>query len=461
MRRRRFGDLFEQVASLGNLFAAAKKALRGRGLKMPAVAFAADLETEVVALSHELRSGSYRPGAYHYFEIFEPKRRLVAAAPFRDRVVHHAICRVIEPIWERRFIADTYACRPGKGTHAALRRARALSRQYPWALSCDIQRYFPSVNHEVLMGTLTRVIADERLLSLIRLILASHVPGDHGAGGAVVPEGEAGSLAGGTGLPIGNLTSQFFANVMLDPFDHFVTEVVRPGGYVRYMDDILVFGQSRSELRAIGTRLRDRLAGFALNIHPDKYRLTRTAAGVDFVGFTVFADGRIRLREKSLKNFRRRYRRLLAGVKRGHVKPASVTASVKSWVAHARPSPQRATPGGPARQTPQVGNHCLRAGGPGWRAVGGMTGSSRGLRGGNWNNNAFNLSSSNRNTNDPSNENNNNGFRLASPCRLTQARSGGVREVSSGRSVGSASCQGLLRPPVRHEFHGCHIERGR
>lgn len=336
MRRRRFGDLFERVASLGNLFAAAKKALRGRGLKMPAVAFAADLETEVVALAHELRSGSYCPGAYHYFEIFEPKRRLVAAAPFRDRVVHHAICRVIEPIWERRFIADNYACRPGKGTHAAMRRARALARQDPWALSCDIQRYFPSVSHEVLMGTLTRVIADERLLSLIRLILASHVPGDHGAGGEVAPEGESSSPAGGTGLPIGNLTSQFFANVMLDPFDHFVTEVVRPGGYVRYMDDFLVFGQSRAELRAIGTRLRDRLAGIALNIHPDKYRLTRTAVGVDFVGFTVFADGRIRLREKSLKNFRRRYRRLLAGVKRGHVKPASVTASVKSWVAHAR-----------------------------------------------------------------------------------------------------------------------------
>ena len=180
MRRRRFGDLFEQGASLGNLFAAAKKALRGRGLRMPAVAFAADLETEVVALAHELRSGTYCPGTYHYFEIFEPKRRLVAAAPFRDRVVHHAICRVIEPILERRFIADNYACRPGKGTHAAMRRARALARQDPWALSCYIQRYFPSVNHEVLMGTLTRVIADERLLSLIRLILASHVPGDHG-----------------------------------------------------------------------------------------------------------------------------------------------------------------------------------------------------------------------------------------------------------------------------------------
>jgi RNA-directed DNA polymerase len=336
MRRRRFGDLFEQVVSLGNLFAAAKKALRGRGLKMPAVAFAADLETEVVALSHELRSGSYRPGAYHYFEIFEPKRRLVAAAPFRDRVVHHAICRVIEPIWERRFIAHNYACRPGKGTHAAMRRARALARQHPWALACDIQRYFPSVSHEVLMSTITRVIADEELLALIRLILASHAPATDGSGGKIAPAGESGSLAGGTGLPIGNLTSQFFANVMLDPFDHFVTEVVRPGGYVRYMDDFLLFGASRGHLRELGEQVRDRLAGLKLAIHPDKYRLGRTASGVDFVGFTAFADGRIRLREKSLKNFRRRYRRLLAGVQRGHVKPASVTASVKSWVAHAR-----------------------------------------------------------------------------------------------------------------------------
>ena len=196
-------------------------------------------------LSHELRSGSYRPGDYHHFEIFEPKRRTVAAAPFRDRVLHHAICRVIEQFWERRFIADNYACRPGKGTHAAMRRARVLAREHPWALSCDIQRYFPSVSHEVLMRTITRVVADERLLSLIRLILASHVPAADEAGGEVAPDGESGTLVGGKGLPIGNLTSQFFANVMLDPFDHFVTEVVRPGGYVRYMDDFLVFGQSR------------------------------------------------------------------------------------------------------------------------------------------------------------------------------------------------------------------------
>jgi RNA-directed DNA polymerase len=329
MRRKRHGDLFREIVSLGNLFAAAKKALRGRSLRMPGVMFLAELEHEVVRLGRELQGGTYRPGAYHYFEIFEPKRRVVAAAPFRDRVVHHAICRVIEPLWERRFIADTYACRPGKGTHAGMRRAAALARQHPWALCCDIRRYFPSVSHRMLVSTISRVIADERLLELIGLILESHRPTSVTTEARVVE-------AAGRGLPIGNLTSQFFANVMLDPFDHFVTEVVRPGGYVRYMDDFLVFGESREQLRAIGRQVRDRLEALELDIHPDKYRLGRTRDGVDFVGYTVFADGRIRLREKSLKNFRQRYRRLLAGVKRGHVKPAAVTASVKSWVAHAR-----------------------------------------------------------------------------------------------------------------------------
>ncbi len=322
MRRRRYGDLFERVASLENLFAAARKALRGRALRMPAAAFLADLENEVVALSRELCSGSYRPGPYHYFEIFEPKPRVVAAAPFRDRVVHHAICRVIEPIWERRFIADNFACRVGKGGHAAMRRALALARLHPWALSCDIRRYFPSVSHEVLMGAVGRVVADTRLTNLIRLILESHVPDGGG------PTGR--------GLPIGNLTSQFLANVMLDPFDHFVTEVLQPGGYVRYMDDFLIFGQSREALRSIGRQVRERLAMLDLEIHPDKYRLARTCDGVDFVGFKVFRDGRIRLREKSITNFRRRYRRLLGEVHRGQTKPAAVTASVKSWVAHAR-----------------------------------------------------------------------------------------------------------------------------
>lgn len=327
MRRHRHGGLFDRVTSIPNLFSAARKALRGRGSRMPGAAFLADLETEVVALSHEMRSRTYRPGAYHYFEIHEPKRRIVAAAPFRDRVVHHAICRILEPIWERRFVADSFACRTGKGTHAGMRRALSMARRHPWVMGCDIRRYFPSVNHAVLLATICRVVADQRLIDLVRLILESHSQVE----GAVHEAGEA-----GRGLPIGNLTSQFLANVMLDPFDHFVTESVRPGGYVRYMDDFLIFGDSRGQLREFGRRVREQLALLDLEIHPDKYRLVRSRDGVDFVGFTVFADGRVRLRERSLKNFRRRYRHLLASVRRGQARPAEVTASVRSWVAHAR-----------------------------------------------------------------------------------------------------------------------------
>ncbi len=331
MRRRRFGNLFREVASLENLFAAAGKALRGRSLRMPAAGFLANLEWEVVTLHRELCNDTYGPGDYNYFEITEPKRRVVAAAPFRDRVVHHAICRVIEPLWERRFIRDNYACRPGKGTHAALRRASKLAQRFEWALCCDVRRYFPSISHGVLLAALGRVIADERLMKLLRRILASHQQEESGP----LADAEARHVTD-VGLPIGNLTSQFFANVMLDPLDHYVTEQLRAGGYVRYMDDFLVFGDSRGDLRAMGKRIKKKLETLQLEIHPDKYRLVRTRHGVDFVGFSVFSDGRVRLREKSVKNFRRRYQSLLWKTHQGHVKPSAVTASVKSWVAHAR-----------------------------------------------------------------------------------------------------------------------------
>ncbi len=128
----------------------------------------ADLEHEVVALHRELSEGSYRHGPYHYFQVRDPKTRTVAAAPFRDRVVHHAIVRVIEPLFERRFIEDSYACRRGKGNHAAMRRAAAFARRFEYALECDVSRFFASIDHELLLAQLERVIDDARLLALLR-----------------------------------------------------------------------------------------------------------------------------------------------------------------------------------------------------------------------------------------------------------------------------------------------------
>jgi len=164
MRRHR--HLFERVAALENLIAAGKAALRGKRSRSPGAAFLADFEKEVFALHEELWAGSYRHGGYHYFTVFEPKERVVAAAPFRDRVVHHAVVRVIEPLFERRFIEDSFACRTGKGTHAAMRRAARFARKYAYALKCDVRKYFPSIDHDVLLGLLglatTPVVADRR-----------------------------------------------------------------------------------------------------------------------------------------------------------------------------------------------------------------------------------------------------------------------------------------------------------
>jgi hypothetical protein len=326
------------VVCFENVLAAARAALRGKRRRAPGAAFFAELEPEVVALQRELREGSYRHGPYHYFEVHDPKTRTVAAAPFRDRVVHHAIVRVIEPLFERRFIEDSYACRRGKGSHAAMRRAAAFARRFAYALECDVSRFFASIGHEVLLAQVERVIDDARLLALLREVLASHADGEE-------PEWTGEGLFDvrlrRRGLPIGNLTSQFLANVYLSPLDHFAKHELRTRGYVRYMDDFVLFAGERATLRAWGRALKAELAALRLRMHPDKYRLRPTRGGVDFVGFVVFADGRIRVRRASVRRFERRYRRRRFLVERGQADAAALTESVRAWVAHARHAKSR------------------------------------------------------------------------------------------------------------------------
>lgn len=329
----RVKKLFEQVCSMRNLRLAAKEALRGKRSRPPGAMFFAEQEKELPALHEELLGGTYRHGPYHYFWVHDPKDRLVAAAPFRDRVVHHAIVRVIEPVFEKRFIEDSYACRRGKGTHAAMRRALHFTRGHRYAIKCDVSKYFPSIDHEVLMGLVGRVIGDDGLLDLLGRVLASHAD-------AEVPEWPSGGglfdyTTRRKGLPIGNLTSQFLANVYLNPLDHFVKHELRVKGYVRYMDDFLLFGDARRQLREHGRRIREKLGELRLRMHPDKYRAMVTAGGVDFCGFVVFADGRIRVRSSSVRRFDRWYRRMRWEVNHKLRLPADLTARVRAWVAHA------------------------------------------------------------------------------------------------------------------------------
>lgn len=328
---KRHKHLFDEVCSWENVLAASRAALRGKRRGHAAARFFAEQEKEVVALVEELRGGTYRHGAYHYFTIHEPKERLVAAAPFRDRVVHHAVVRVLEPIFEGRFIEDSFACRRGKGTHAAMRRAAEFAQRFPWALKCDVQRYFPSIDHGLLLGLLRRVVGDARLLGLIEEIVGSHRDAVEQTWGADLLE----VTLRPRGLPIGNLTSQFFANIYLNQLDHFVKHTLRVRGYVRYVDDFILFGHNRAELRAWGAEVRAYLAGLHLRIHPDKCRLGPTRFGVDFAGFVVFADGRRRVRAANVRRFRRRLRRMLWEARTGQRPVREIGVRVRAWVAHA------------------------------------------------------------------------------------------------------------------------------
>ena len=234
---KRLGDVFGRIVAFDNLLLAFRKARRGKRRRPPVASFELRLERELLALQRELLTGDYHPGAYRLFTIYERKPRQIAAAPFRDRVVHHALLNVIEPVIDRRFIADSYACRAGKGTHAAVDRYQHWSRRHAYALKVDIARYFPSIDHDILKEKLRRYLKDGRVLRLFDRIIDGSPPfPDTGSPDYFPGDDLFSPLDRPRGIPIGNLTSQFLANLYLDGFDHFVKEELRVRPYLRYVD---------------------------------------------------------------------------------------------------------------------------------------------------------------------------------------------------------------------------------
>jgi len=283
-----------------------------------------------------LRLGrGFQPGPYHTFVVYEPKRRVISAAPFRDRVVHHALCRALEPIWEARFHARSFACRRGRGTHAALDAAQHGIRGHRYVLRCDVEQFFPSVDHAVLRGQLARHIADRRALDLIDRILA---------GGAAVlrdeyrlvyfPGDDLFAANRPRGLPIGNLTSQFWANVVLHDLDMFVAHELRCAAYMRYCDDFLLFADDPATLLRWRSAIIARLAELRLTLHESRAQVAATAAGVPFLGWTLYPFRR-RLRKRNVVHFRRRWRRLTGAYAAGRLGAARLRASAQGWAAHA------------------------------------------------------------------------------------------------------------------------------
>lgn len=331
---KKYKHLYPGITSFENLYQAFRKAARGKRSQAAVAAFEFDLEDNLFRLQEELQARTYRHGNYDSFYIHDPKRRLISAAPFRDRVVHHALCNAIEPIFERSFVADSYANRKGRGTHAALDRAQAFARRYPYVLQCDLRQFFPSIDHAILRSILARKIADPDVLWLVDRILESGVGVLAGEYDVVYFPGD--DLLAATrnrGLPIGNLTSQFWANCYLNPFDHFVQRELR-AAYLRYVDDFLLFARSKQQLWDWKDAIRGYLAGLRLSLHEERSTVYPVANGIPFLGFRLYPTHR-RLKRANGLAFGRRLRRHCAAVAAGELTYEELHTRVRGWIAHA------------------------------------------------------------------------------------------------------------------------------
>lgn len=327
--------MLEQLASWPNLLLAYRKAARGKRGQAEVAAFEHRLEDRLTELRQELLAGEYRPGGYRSFAVHEPKRRWISAAPFRDRVVHHALCNQIEPIFETSFSDASFANRCGKGTHRALDRAQELAQAHPFVLQVDVQQFFPSIDHQILRTLLAARLADERVLAIVDRVLES--------GGAIhteayrmvyFPGDDLFAVNRPRGLPIGNLTSQFWANVYLDPIDQRIETELRGGAYVRYVDDLLLFGASKAELWVWLRALRTGFDRLRLTIHRGAHPRP-VAEGFPFLGFTVSPQRR-RLKRRKGVHFRRKLRAQVERWKAGALLAGSVRASLQGWLNHVR-----------------------------------------------------------------------------------------------------------------------------
>ncbi|UCD83479.1 MAG: RNA-dependent DNA polymerase [Deltaproteobacteria bacterium] len=329
-----FKNIYPKITDFQNLLLAARRAQKGKRYRESTLIFNFDLEANLFRLQEQLKSKTYKHGPYKDFIVRDSKKRLISAAPYRDRVIHHAVINIIEPLFDRGFIHDTYACRRGKGTHAALFRYRHFLKRYKYVLKCDIRKYFQSIDHQILLQKLARKLSDRDTLLLLAEIIESrsfneqpphiYYPGDD----LFTP------FERKRGIPVGNLTSQFFANLYLNDFDHWIKEDLRAGAYIRYVDDFCIFGNEKSYLNELRSLIEEYLLGLRLSIHKGKSRVHTVKEGIEFLGFRHLPE-RARIRRENVRRFIARMKRMQNEYAEGSISLSKVGASVNSWISHA------------------------------------------------------------------------------------------------------------------------------
>jgi len=281
---------YNDIICLNNLLSAWQEFVRDKKNKHDVQVFSRQLMDNIILLRHDLANFTYQHSGYEHFKISDPKSRDIHKASVHDRLLHHAIYRILYPFFDKTFIPDSYSCRNNKGIHKAINRFRSMGYQVSrnnsktcWVLKCDIKKFFASVDHTVLKNIFSKYIPDKDILWLLNQVIDSF------------------EVSKNKGLPLGNLTSQLFVNVYMNEFDQFVKHKLRQKYYIRYADDFVFMSNNRQELLNITISVRDYLGKkLTLEIHLKKISLSTLASGVDYLGYIHFPKYRI-LRTKTKK----------------------------------------------------------------------------------------------------------------------------------------------------------------
>lgn len=324
-----YKNLFDSICSFENLHLAYLKARKCKKYRDYVLEFSYNLEKNLLKLREELLNQTYRHGSYREFIVCDAKKRHIKAAPFRDRIVHHALCHIVEPIFNKSFIYDSYACRESKGTHSAIKRLQSFlrNRSLIYCLQADISKYFDSIDHDVLLFLIKRKIKDQKVIWLMKKIIDSCYT--HRIYTNLFNFRT-------TGIPIGNLTSQLFANIYLDQLDQLAKHQLRMRYYLRYMDDFLILHSSKQKLhqikQEIGIFLQDKLR---LKLHPKKVNIFPTKKGICFLGYRNFEKYRL-LRKDTVKRFVKRTKIYQKKLNAGLMTQERFNNSFQSWLAYAQ-----------------------------------------------------------------------------------------------------------------------------
>lgn len=312
---------FEKITSLENLFSAWNEFRKGKENKIDVQEFFLNLEDNIFELHNDLRNNNYRHSSYKSFYLHDPKLRHIFKARVRDRILHHAIVKVIGPIFEKSFIFDSYSSRKNKGTHKAISRFRYFAQKLSknnsrtiWILKCDVRKFFDSVNHDIIIYQIDNKVKDTKAVELIKNIVDSINTHEN------------------SGIPLGNLTSQLFSNIYLDNFDQFIKRQLRVKYYLRYNDDFMILSLDKQFLNnllpVIGSFLKEKLK---LELHPQKVTIKNWYQGVDFLGYVTFPYHAI-LRTKTKQRILRKIKRNRQQLKTDLLHQKSFSQSLESYL---------------------------------------------------------------------------------------------------------------------------------